>query len=117
MITAINKDNANKYTALFGKATSALRASGEITEEWSITDLESYFSVIEQLINIDTKYTILPLDENYFMIDANSRTITVPADFKRNGIAVQGDEVAEIVYFKINRYFDFMDLNNAEIYI
>ena len=51
------------------------------------------------------------------MIDANSRTITVPADFKRNGIAVQGDEVAEIVYFKINRYFDFMDLNNAEIYI
>jgi hypothetical protein len=51
------------------------------------------------------------------MIDANSRVITVPADFKKNGIAVQGDEVAEIVYFKINRYFDFMDLNNAEIYI
>lgn len=51
------------------------------------------------------------------MIDANSRVITVPADFKKNGIAVQGDEVAEIVYFKINRYFDFMDLNNTEIYI
>jgi hypothetical protein len=47
LITAINKDNASKYTALFGKATSALRAKGEITEEWSITDLESYFSVIE----------------------------------------------------------------------
>ena len=51
------------------------------------------------------------------MIDANSRAITIPVDFKKNGIAVQGDEVAEIVYFKINRYFDFMDFNNAEIYI
>ena len=63
------------------------------------------------------RYAMLPVDEEVFFIDANSRTITVPTSFKRNGIAVQGDEVAEIIYFKINRYFDFMDLNNTEIYI
>ena len=117
MITAINKDNASKYTALFAKATKALRDKGDIKNEWSITDLESYFSVIEELMTIDKKYTILPTDEKYFMIDANSRTITVPSEFKKNGLGVQGDEVAEIIYFKIDRYFDFMDLNNAEIYI
>lgn len=63
------------------------------------------------------RYAMLPVDEEVFYIDANTRQISVPTSFKRNGIAVQGDEVAEIVYFKINRYFDFMDLNNTEIYI
>ena len=63
------------------------------------------------------RYAILPLDEEHFEIDANSRIITVPADFRKNGIAVKGDQVAEIVYFRIARYFDFMDLNNTEIFI
>lgn len=63
------------------------------------------------------RYAMLPLDEEYFKIDANSRIITVPESFRKNGIAVQGDEVAEVVYFKINRYFDFMDLNNTYIII
>ena len=63
------------------------------------------------------RYAMLPLDEEHFKIDANSRIITVPESFRKNGIAVQGDEVAEVVYFKINRYFDFMDLNNTYIII
>lgn len=121
MITSINKDNAGKYTALFGKATQAWKdyqaSIGEPVTDWSITDLESYFSVIKDLFTIDPKYTILPLDEEYFNIDANSRVITVPPSFKKNGIAVQGDEVAEILYFKINRYFDFTDLDQTQIYI
>lgn len=63
------------------------------------------------------RYAMLPLDEEHFKIDANSRVITVPESFRKNGIAVQGDEVAEVVYFKIHRYFDFMDLNNTYIII
>lgn len=63
------------------------------------------------------RYAILPLDEEHFEIDANSRIITVPTSFRKNGIAVKGDQVAEIVYFRIARYFDFMDLNNTDIFI
>lgn len=66
---------------------------------------------------IDPKYTILPLDEDYFEIDANSRKITVPEAFRKNGIAVKGDQVAEILYFRINRYFDFTDLDTTTIVI
>lgn len=63
------------------------------------------------------KYTMLPLDEPHFIIDANTRAITVPSEFKKNGIAVQGDDLAEVVYFEIDRYFDAVDFNNCEIYI
>lgn len=117
MITSINKSNAGRYTALFEKATKALRNGNYINQDWAITDLESYFSNIKNLLTIDKKYTILPIDEDYFEIDANSRSISIPNSFRKNGIAVEGDEIAEIVYFRVNRYFDFMDLNNADIFI
>lgn len=74
MITAVNKDNSKYYNALYTKANTELGLSGEN----SIYDLQSYFSKIEELMAIDPKYTILPLDEDYFEIDANSRKITVP---------------------------------------
>lgn len=64
-----------------------------------------------------TIFTKLPLDEPHFEINANTRAITIPNDFKKNGIAVQGDDLAEVVYFMIDRYFDAMDLNNTDIYI
>lgn len=82
-----------------------------------ITSLDEYFSYIVQLNEISRRYTILPLDEEVFTIDANTRTITVPPSFAKNGIGVQGDEVAEIVYFKINRFFDAIDLDTKDIYI
>lgn len=113
MITAVNKDNSKYYNALYTKANTELGLSGEN----SIYDLQSYFSKIEELMAIDPKYTILPLDEDYFEIDANSRKITVPQSFRTNGIAVKGDQVAEIVYFRIARYFDFTDLDTTTIFI
>ncbi len=66
---------------------------------------------------IGRKYTILPLDEEVFDINANSRIITVPNAFKTNGISVQGDQIAEIVYFRIDRFFDATDLNEMDIFI
>lgn len=82
-----------------------------------ITTLEEYFSWLRNLSNIDRKYTVLPLDEEHFEINANSRAINIPASFKKNGIAVQGDDLAEVLYFKVDRYFDYMDLNNTDIFI
>lgn len=82
-----------------------------------ITSLDEYFSYIEELNRINRRYTILPLDEEVFTINANTRQITVPPSFAQNGIGVQGDEIAEIVYFKINRFFDNIDLNTKNIYI
>lgn len=82
-----------------------------------ITTVEEYYSWIKNLGNIDRKYTALPLDEDCFEINANTRGITIPASFKKNGLAVQGDHIAEVVYFKIDRYFDYIDFNNTEICI
>lgn len=87
-----------------------------------ITTLEEYFSWLGTLSNLPDKafakkYTRLPLDEPYLTINANTRAITLPNDFRKNGIAVQGDDLAEVVYFEIDRYFDAMDFNNCEIFI
>ena len=101
------------YSKLFEKASIALGAQNE--GEY-ITSLNEYFRNIVDLAAIDLQYTILPLDEETFDIDANTREITIPPSFK-NGVGVQGDQVAEIIYFSIDRYFDATDLNTQNIYI
>ena len=135
MITAINENNRAKYIALFNKATDALKnaakdldftnAHKDFKKEnyldanfTKIETLEQYFNCIGDLKYIDKKFTILPVDEEYFEIDANSRIITIPPNtFKKHGLGVVGDETAEIVYFRIDRYFDFMDLAKDNIKI
>lgn len=102
------------YKTLYIKEREAVESFDPMN---GITTLEEYFSWMRELGTINRKYTKLPLDEPCFEINANTRAITIPAEFKKNGIAVQGDDLAEVVYFKIDRYFDYMDLNNCEIYI
>lgn len=82
-----------------------------------ISSLQEYFSYIQELSSLDMTYTVLPLDEEPFQIDANTRQITVPEAFKTNGISVQGDEISEIVYFRIDRFYDATDLGLKKIYI
>lgn len=72
---------------------------------------------MEQVAAKNLVYTVLPLDEPTFDIDADSRVITVPEDFRKNGISVQGDQVSEIIYFTIDRYVDAMDLYRDDINI
>lgn len=104
----------NAYASLFATASQALK----ITEpDKYISSLNEYFSVIEDLANEDPKFTMLPLDEEPFFIDANSRVINPSPSFPRNVVGVKGDQVAEIIYFKINRYFDATDLAEQDIYI
>lgn len=101
-----------------------------------ISSLNTYFSWINDLLNISElptldsegevvdyvdydgmRFSMLPVDEDVFEIDANARTITVPAAFAKNGISVQSDEISEIVYFKINRFYDATDLFTQNIMI
>lgn len=92
------------------------------------TSLEQYFSRLGDLVNnaVDAngesrynfiKYLMLPLDEPAFEIDANSRTINIPADFKKSGVSVQGDVVAETLFFRIDRFFDYMDFLEADAFV
>ena len=102
--------------------------TGLPTEEFAIiTSLEEYFSYMVELgTEYDKKtgqkskpshFSVLPLDEDVFEIDANTRLIKVPSSFATNGISVQGDEVAEVIYFEINRFYDAQDLSLKDIYI
>ena len=105
-----------EYSALFEKASKDL---GITDPKQYITTLNEYFANITELVTKTEKglqYTILPLDEETFDIDANTREITIPKSFK-DGVGVQGDQVAEIIYFTIDRYFDATDLNTQNIYI
>ena len=90
--------------------------TGEKYYSNGISSLNTYFSWINDLLNISElpatdedgviipgeyvdfdgmKFSMLPVDEEVFTIDANTRTITVPADFAKNGISVQGDEISD----------------------
>lgn len=108
-----------------------------------ITTIEKYFFYLPKLVqlggavtatdsytilhSLGRRYAILPVlrnpenpddvDENVFFIDANKRTIAVPSEFAANGVAVQGDQLAEVVYFEIDRFFDAKDLDDADIFI
>lgn len=48
--------------------------------------------------------------EPEFTIDTNTRVITVPADFAKNGVGVVGDHLAEILFFRMPRFYDVVDL-------
>lgn len=125
MITSLNTNNSSDYKALFKSAYAFLKENVEhldanrqasINAMTGITSVQQYFSHIKDLLDLSVyggrRYLMLPLDEPYFEVDADKREITVPAAFKKNGISVQGDEIAESLIFKINRFFDYTDFAN-----
>lgn len=112
MITKVTKENKGLYRALFEKAGEEY-----LQNPSAITSLDEYFAVLKSLGDINPVYTVLPLDEPIFDIDTNTRKITVPTEFAKNGISVQGDETSEILYFSVDRYTDAMDLYRDDINI
>lgn len=140
MITVSNNENSASYSALFTEAfayladnvdnisneaqkgaaknfinerTSQAEAAGNTPQ---FTSVQEYFSHLKDLLDAGgKKFLMLPLDEPVFEIDANKREITVPSVFKKNGISVQGDEIAESLIFRINRFFDYADLNEMVV--
>ncbi len=137
MITTLKTENSTDYKRLFAAAYKYLtdnkeylsvdrKASVEALGELGITSVQGYFAHIKDILDIGEakgpeeypiarKYLMLPLDEPYFEVDANKREIIVPAEFKKNGISVQGDNIAESLIFKINRFFDYTDLSNMKV--
>lgn len=142
VITSVTADNSSKYSALFKAATDYLIAHVDefpegpeyeyrasiihdmvtIDEETGqehiqyISSVQEYFSHLKDLLDLGGKtFLMLPLDEPYLEINANSRDIVIPAEFKKNGFGVKGDNTAENLIFKMPRFFDAMDLLNAEI--
>ncbi len=101
----------DKYRALYDEIRA--KSNGAI----NINSLEQFFGNIIEIAQCDKKFLRLPLDEPIFEIDANTRVITIPNEFRTNGLSVQGDHLAEIVFFSIDRYFDRTDLSNTDITI
>lgn len=151
MITAVNKNNANQYDAIFDEVSNNINICGkgkeginlikeedqikwknlydtlnndsyeykkyyipERSDEVSVSSLQLYFGILQNLVQINDKYGILPLDEPCFEINANTRAINIPKNFS---VQVQGDNLAETIYFRIARYFDTTDLYNQKIAI
>lgn len=120
MITKIN-NTKELYRAQFEAINNAFQ---EADQSIRINSLEDYFSNIRQIAqltkkgsDIKGKFLIMPLDEPFFEIDANARVINIPANFKKNGVGVQNDHWAEILYFKVDRYYDYQDLAALNIFI
>lgn len=110
MITkTLNLDEA--YQELFDEVR--VKSEGAI----DVNNLDAFYGSIEEIASVDPKFLRLPLDEPLFDIDANSRKITVPAEFKSNGVSVQRDHLAEVIFFRIERYFDYTDLSTCDIVI
>lgn len=113
MITKEPKQSVAAFQDLYAEANKALpQADG------AINSVNSYFVNLKELVKKDIKFLVLPpigdnSGENYFEINANTRKITVPSDF-RSGAGVKGDQTAEIIYFAIDRYFDYKDLNTVK---
>lgn len=109
MITKITPENTTKYKALFEKVSEILNL------EPAISTLDEYFQHLNEISLKDPSLIILPLDEEKFFIDGNSRKITVPQAFTKNGVGVQGDHYAEYIYFEIDRYFENIDFGSPSI--
>ena len=85
-----------------------------------VNDIHSYLYALDGLMKeMSTKlnantYNLLrlPLTEPVFEINPDTREITVPKQFKENGLTIQGDKLAEIVWFKMPRFFDLTDFYN-----
>lgn len=109
MITKITPENTTKYQALFEKVSKILNL------EPAISTLDEYFQHLNEISLKDPSLIILPLDEEKFFIDGNSRKITIPQAFTKNGVGVQGDHYAEYIYFEIDRYFENIDFGSPSI--
>ncbi|MBE5925575.1 MAG: hypothetical protein E7270_01080 [Lachnospiraceae bacterium] len=113
MKVLFNNETAELYRPLFTAAMEVLNKD-KPEEEWiTIEDLPTYYSHLDTLkTQGQARFVRVPVveQEGYFEIDTNTREIKVPDAFKENGIAVQFDHTAEIIYFNMDRYFDDFDL-------
>lgn len=122
MIVKVNAENQSKYINIFEEAFNFLKATGEYPELTASTadrfmNLNEYYHYMAEFFNRQAyKYVLLPRDETPFEIDLDARTVKVPSNFSKCA-SVQKDQIAELVIFSADRFFDYMDLANALIYV
>ena len=118
MITVFDSSNYAQQVFL-KEAYALLAAQGNILNNDEIAagkflSLDGYFAHMNHLVSLQPKFVMIPSDEHPFEINANNRTISIPANFSKCA-GVVGDNMCEIVTFTIDRYFDYTDLANARI--
>ena len=104
--TSLNSELFKRANSLLGYNESNPKYINHIDEYFQ--NLGSIKEKLQEQNLNDISYFMLPIDEPLFEINANTRSITIPDAFK-TGISVQGDEVAETIFFSIDRYFDTTD--------
>lgn len=112
MKVVITKKFKEEYKKLFDDLQVDVAQYGVSLQEG---ELATYFNALqvarENGKNLSNKFYRLPLEEPPFDVDMDARTITVPTEFKNTGVGVKGDTNAEIIFFKVPRWFDSMDLS------
>ena len=75
-----------------------------------ITTPKDYYSLYHRIQskNPPSLAVLLPVNEKIRLIDLNSRTIDSP-----EYLSIEKDQRAEVIYFKVNRFYDFFDLAQA----
>ena len=117
MITVFNAQNYAQQW-FFDKAFALLEGKNLLNADEKkygrFLSLDGYFAHMQELVLTDPVFTMIPSDEEPFVIDANARTISIPAAFNKCA-GVVGDDMCEIVTFTVDRYFDYVDLATAQI--
>ena len=103
------------YDELFTKAEALLKESNVTNEgkEIVIKDLPTYYRWLDKLEQIGgPEFLRLPLAEDYFRINTDTRQIIVPDMINSNEwvIGVKDDHLAEVLWFHVDRFFDGQDL-------
>lgn len=111
----INVDsNREKYLDLFTKSYHLIYTDAAPDARFS--SLEDFFANLATIRSKDPSYVMrMPVDEPTLAIDANKRTIDATLFNKCTN--VQSDQMAEIVVFSIDRYFDYKDLADPNMQI
>ena len=78
-----------------------------------LTDLSNDpVNTLDQLYDIQARNApsnvFLPFKDNIYEVDLSNRVIYGP-----DHLSVRRDHRAEVLYFKVDRYFDYMDLSNT----
>lgn len=75
-----------------------------------ITTPKDYYNLYHKIQseNPPTIAVLLPTDEKTYHVDLNARTCEAP-----EYLSVESDHKSEVIYFTVNRFYDFYDLTEA----
>lgn len=77
----------------------------------ALLNIENYINELSDIQNDGISIaSVEPEAEGYFEVNADTREISIPEQFQSH-VAVLFDHKAEIVNFRINRYFDNVDFS------